>query len=131
MISQLIQLQARAKALGNRLKELDTAYRSGNEDIGRVTRLKSTLETERLEILTTLQELMKQKEMPTPLVEAIEQAQGTGGENKAKKSLERLAKERGWGGKIITQIKQHRGDILDLIISIALKVAKELMTGVP
>lgn len=131
MISKLIELQARAKALDNRLKELDAIYRSGDEDIGRITRLKTSLESERVEILTALQSLLEENKMPSSLAEAVTQAQNPDGREQVKQSLEQIAKERGWGEKVLEQIKQYKDDILDLIISIAIKVAKELATGAP
>jgi|Deesub1362A_J573_1020465.scaffolds.fasta_scaffold01835_5 hypothetical protein len=125
MISKLIKLQARAKALSNRLKELDYLYKSGQEDVGRITRLKTTLEAERIEILEELREIMGEH-LPSQMIDAIQKAQILGNEKQVKECLKRFAQERGWGKKIIEQVKMHKGDIIDLLISIAIKYVKEI-----
>ena len=129
ILSKLIKLEARAKALNNRLKELDSLYEAGQEDIGRITRLKSNLESKRMQILLEMQEVLGD-EMPAELIDAIEKIQSTGAtgdEELAKESLEHLARKRGWGREVINQIRQHKLDIIELIVAVAIRLVKESM----
>lgn len=129
MISELIRLQSRAKALDNRLKEIDALYQAGEEDLGRAMRLKSTIESERVQILLALENVLEDA-APSMLTDAVQKAQDPNTEEQAKASLEQLAQERGWSERVIDKIKNHKGDIIDLIVSVAVRVAKE-MAGMP
>ena len=128
--TELINLQARATALKRRLEELDAAYQSGDEDIGRITRMKAKLETERVQILLGLQETLGEN-APEKFKKAIENAQCPGQDEEVKANLKGVVEEKGLGKQVIDQINKHKGDVIDLIVSIAVKLAAEMMKRTP
>jgi hypothetical protein len=90
--------------------------------------MKAKLETERAQILLALQEALGEN-IPEKFNEAIENAQDPGKEGEVRANLKKVAEEKGLGRRVTDQINKHKGDVIDLIASIAVKLAKEMIKG--
>lgn len=131
LTQNLIQYGARATALANRMTEVDREYRSGILDIGRHTQLKTTLEQERLSLIVELQTVIRGT--PMQVIEpALVTATTVGLEDdgEIRKQLTDSVHKMGLGDTVIEKIKEYKGEIVGLIISVALEVARRA-TGIP
>ena len=63
------------------------------------------------------------------LNDALEKAKRQESEETIKAELEEEAKKQGWGDQILKKIEEHKGEIVSLIISIAVELGKRAALG--
>jgi len=127
-IEELTRLQARADALGSRLRELDDQHNAGMLQTPDWVRMKTTLDSERRLILSQIQEMLQGTEAGA-LNPAIGKAAQDAPENEVRSELKTVAERKGWGKTILDKIEDYRGEIVGLIVSIAIEVLKHLSTS--
>ncbi len=121
LIAELVKLQSKARALNNRLEELKDIYQAGDEDVGRIIRLRTSIEEERFALLDNLNLLLSDKNTPQ-LLDSIRAVQERQSEKLIKDKMEQLSLTQNWGEGFLDSIKKHKGDLVDLIITAAIKL---------
>jgi len=122
-LGELIDIQAKVEALSNRLEELDTELERGYIGIGRYTRLKTDVESQKTALFIELQNRLNAMGM-ADLSDALEEAKADRPEQETKAHLKEAAEKKGWGATILEQIEKHKGEIVGLIIAIAIELGK-------
>jgi hypothetical protein len=123
----LVAYGARAAAIDSALAFLDREYSAGRIDMGRAMQLRTSYGEERLVLLAEIERTVQGSELEY-LKNAVERARlaDPAVEADVKGDLTAMAEERGWGEALKAKIRDHRGEITGLIVSVALEVAKRV-----
>lgn len=128
-ISTLNSLSAKATALANRLAEIDEQYKGGYIDIGRYTQLKTSVETDRLKLLLDIEDVISGTEMAIvePAIAQAKSVKPGEDDKKVREELRKSVEKKSWGETFIQKIEEYKGEIVGLIVSIAIEVGKRSM----
>jgi hypothetical protein len=119
---QARSLQAKAISLQNRLMDLKERRDRGRIDEGRYTDLAGDVDRERIEILMQLRSIFGDKDKDLDRI--INSAIGGAGSEEIAGDLVDLAKKKGFGAEIISQIEKHQGTIISWIVGIGIEIVR-------
>jgi CheY-like chemotaxis protein len=127
-VQELKKLSYDLRSLSDRMAETEKEYRKGALDIARYNQLLRDYGTERYEIIDKMQTLMQGRGLDQ-LHEALEKVKNHEPEEAIKTELKEEAKKQGWGDKVFEEIEKHKGEIVSLIVSIAMELGKRAVAG--
>jgi len=112
------------RTLSDLMADTKGEYEKGFIDLGRRNQLLRNYGKQRYEVMDKMEALMKGTGFER-LHEALEKAESHEPEETIKSELKEEAKKQGWGDQILKKIEEHKGEIVSLVVSIAIELGKK------
>jgi len=126
---RLLKLKSEAEALEDTILELKNQYEIGSMPDAQYMKLYRSFQTSRNELIDQIDMLLTGPDGKILSAALHRSKRNSSVIEVAKTELTETANKQGWGQKVIEQINEHRGEIVSLVITIALELSKQVTRG--
>jgi len=125
---ELNDKKAEVQAINETLNDITQLYEDGELDRDHYSRKLRKWRKDRNKLISEIQIILEDTEA-AELGNLLERAKGEElEEDEIKTEVKQIADEKGWGDKVLEQIDKHKGEIVSLIVAIAIELGKRATT---